>query len=142
MLRLKPGQSIDAATAMLRNAQAQIFDSASPTTRAGAAFDQQLRQEFLNDVFTLVPAGVGTSELRVQYGRPLLTVLAIVALVLLIACANIANLLLARTAARRHEVSVRVALGASRWRVARQALTESLVFSGLGAVIGLILASG
>jgi putative ABC transport system permease protein len=141
MLRLKPGQSVDAATALLRSAQAQIFDSATPTTPVGAAFDSQLRQEFLNDPFTLVPAGVGTSALREQYGRPLVTVLAIVALVLLIACANIANLLLARAAARRHEMSVRVALGASRWRVARQALTESLVLSGFGAVIGLILAA-
>jgi predicted permease len=139
MLRLKPGQSLDAATAALRGVQAQIYDASLPSF--GLNLSSPDREEFLRDPFRLVPAGAGTSMLRLQYQRPLLTILAVVSLVLLIACANIANLMLARAAVRRHEMSVRLALGGPRWRVARQLLIESLVLSGIGTVAGLLLAA-
>lgn len=130
MLRLKPGQSIAAASAALRAMQPDMHGSL------------QLPQ-FANEPFTLVPAGAGVDmpgSARPKYGRPLMAIFAIAAMVLLIACANIANLLLARASARRHEVSLRVALGASRWHVARQWFVESLVLSAIGAAGGLIIA--
>jgi putative ABC transport system permease protein len=134
MLRLRRGQSLEAATAALRAVQPQIRAGSLPQTGGPAA------TAFLKDPLLLEP-GAGRSELRQRFQRPLVTILVVVALVLLMACANIANLQLARGAARRHELSVRLALGASRWRLARQLLMDSVLLATIGATLGLVFAA-
>jgi len=135
LARLKPGESIDRAAVALRTVQPQIREATLP---------QNSRPEnvarYLKDPIGLRPAANGPANLGRQYRDPLFLIMGVVVLVLLIACANIANLLLARANARRHELSVRVALGASSWRIARQLLVESSVISAAGACLGLLFA--
>ena len=133
--RLKPGDSIEHATAALRAIQPQLREATLPTN-----YRPQDLPNYLKDPFALRAAANGPNSLGRTYRQPLLIIMTVVALVLLIACANIANLLLARANGRRHELSVRVALGASRWRIARQLLAESALLSISGAVLGLIFA--
>src|SRR5215216_1387324 len=121
--RLKPGVTFEQAEADMNNIAANL-EKQYPDTNAGNG----VRMRWLREIFV--------ADLR----RTLWIIFGVVGAVLLIACANIANLLLARATARRKEMAIRTAVGASRWRIARQLLTESILVSMIGGAIGLFLA--
>jgi putative ABC transport system permease protein len=136
MVRLKPGQTIEHANAALRGVQPQIRAAVVPGLRGDPAFAAR----YLTRPLTLEPAAAGASRLRRQFETPLYAMVVAVGLVLLVACANIASLMLARALARREELSVRLALGGSRWRLARLLFVESLLVAMTGAALGLVFA--
>ena len=129
--RLKPGVSMEQA----RTEMAALYESTLDED-ARVSGNPYIRK----NKFEMEPAGAGLSVLRENFAKPLLALMAIVALLLLIACANVASMLLARGAARQHEMAVRASLGAGRFRLIRQVLTESLLLSVAGSLLGIVLA--
>jgi putative ABC transport system permease protein len=136
--RLKPGLSLRQAEATLNPLwyslrEMELGQIKNPSRR--------LQTEFLKTHLSLLEGARGLSPLRKDFAQPLLVLMAMVGLVLLIACANVAGLLLARGAARQKEITIRFALGASRGQVIRQLLTESLLLAAAGGLLGILIAT-
>jgi predicted permease len=133
--RLKQEVKLPAAQADVNLAIRQFL-----TEQAGSQLNEDRQRGIQNTYLKLTEGGQGISGLRVLYSRPLHMLMTIVIMVLLIACANVGSLLLSRAASRKAEISVRMALGASRFRIIRQLLTESLILAAVGGVLGVLLA--
>jgi predicted permease len=133
--RLKPGVSATQARAEMDTLWPQLLGHS-----ASVGYTPSERARFLASKPVLQSAERGFSFQRARVARPLAVLMCLVAMLLLIACANLANLMLARSWARQHEFAIRLALGADRWRLARQSLIESLLLSLSGAALGTVLA--
>ncbi|HXM21579.1 MAG TPA: ADOP family duplicated permease, partial [Terriglobales bacterium] len=137
MGRLKPGWTLERASAQLRALSPGIFEATLP-----AEFDSGDAKHYLGYKLGAFPGETGISDLRKSYEDPLWVLLGLAALVLLIASANLANLMLARASAREREMAMRMAVGATRGRLIRQLLAESVLLGVAGAILGALLAHG
>jgi predicted permease len=133
--RLKPGIGMAQLTARLAAVSPAVYESAVPQDWAAT-----LQDKFRKRVLRPIPMSTGVSDLREGYKRPLGILMAVVALVLLIACANIASLFTARSVARAKEMAMRQALGATRLRLIRQLIVECILLSLAGATLGVLFA--
>jgi putative ABC transport system permease protein len=137
MGRLRPGWTAERATAQLRAISPSLFKQTLSDW-----FDPEAVKNYLAFRLEAVPCAGGFSSLRAEYSAPLWFLFGLSGLVLLASCVNLANLLLARASARELEIGVRLATGASRGRIVRQLLTESVLLSAIGAAAGVALARG
>src|SRR3954469_23476081 len=139
--RLKPGYTVESARAPLQGLFTQIrtYEMSLPAAKDWSKYS---REQFMKGQLLLDSAAMGYSNLRNDFSTALVVLMSMVGLVLLIACANVASLLIARGLMRQRELAVRLSLGASRGRLVRQVLAESLVLSSLGAVAGIAVPIG